>query len=66
MLSPDEIKKVNELYNKIDVLEAKASHADCHEAIIAKLDSIEAKLEEVACKCTPSVRKITSKTSTKK
>ena len=26
----------------------------------------EAKLEEVACKCTPSVRKITSKSSTKK
>ena len=49
MLSTNEVNKVNELYSQIDVLTAENNanklHQECHKAILAKLDSIEEKLD---------------------
>jgi hypothetical protein len=51
MLSTNEVNKVNELYGQIDVLTAENNanklHQECHKAILAKLDSIEEKLDTV-------------------
>ena len=66
MLTPEEVNKVNDLYNQIDTLQARVHNVECFEHVEKKLEVIESKIDKLieACSC-KSPRSTTSKRKTK-
>lgn len=69
MLTPEEVNKVNNLYNQIDTLQARVHNVECFEHVEKKLEAIESKLDQLieACAC-PSSKSaaVMAKASTKR